>query len=74
MQPAIYQIGVREDEAMNQGNNEKAGDLTVVAVTFVTDWFHKARLVCKLPNRNSLDCELQRAGTTSPVHLCIPSV
>ena len=54
----LYQIW-REEEYQNQGNDEKAEDPTVVVLTLVTDWwFQKKGLVYKLPNRNTLDCQL----------------
>lgn len=68
--------GVRKEEDLSEGNNEKAEDLTVIIVTLAADWFHKEQPARKLPNRNSLDCQLHEGRThlysqcLAPCFLC----
>lgn len=35
----------------------------MIVVTLAADWFHKEEPVCKLLNRNSLDCQLHEGRT-----------
>lgn len=78
LQPAIppTRYGVRKEEDLREGNNEKAEDLTVIIVTLAADWFHKEEPACKLPNRNSLDYQLHEGRThlysqcLAPCFLC----
>lgn len=78
LQPAIQptRCGVRKAEDLSLGNNEKAEELIVIVVTLATDWFPKEKLVCKIPNRNSLACQLHEVRThlysrcLAPCFLC----